>query len=186
MNAILLDVDGVLLDWYQGFHQWMLRQGYQATESKGNNYDLTNDYPGHDLRTRITEFSKSYPYQHLKHIQGATHGVKFLRVRYPYVPIIGVTSCGMSPEVVCARTRSLSEFALDGLIPTPISEGKGHIFRSFKTTLVIDDSPKNIQDANDAGHITLIFDQPWNRELPGMRVRGWADIYNVVGSQANV
>jgi 5'-nucleotidase len=42
--------------------------------------------------------------------------------------------------------------------------------------LYVDDSPKNIVALREAGRSAIVFDQPYNRELPGPRASSWGDI----------
>jgi 5'-nucleotidase len=46
--------------------------------------------------------------------------------------------------------------------------------------LYIDDSPTNIISLRDAGKTAIVFDQPYNRDLPGPRATSWADVVATV------
>lgn len=39
----------------------------------------------------------------------------------------------------------------------------------------LEDAPHNIVDLRSAGKIVVIFDQPYNRRLPGLRARNWSE-----------
>jgi 5'-nucleotidase len=49
--------------------------------------------------------------------------------------------------------------------------------------LYVDDSPTNIIALREAGKIAIVFDQPYNRDLPGPRAHAWADVVEVVEAE---
>ena len=44
----------------------------------------------------------------------------------------------------------------------------------------IDDASHNVQQLRDAGNTVIVFDQPYNRELPGPRANDWAEVEELV------
>jgi 5'(3')-deoxyribonucleotidase len=44
----------------------------------------------------------------------------------------------------------------------------------------VDDAPHNITALSDAGNEVIIFDQPYNRDLPGTRAKAWDDVEEMV------
>ena len=44
----------------------------------------------------------------------------------------------------------------------------------------IDDAPHNIEALRSAGNTVIIFDQPYNRHLSGLRARGWGEAEQLV------
>lgn len=44
----------------------------------------------------------------------------------------------------------------------------------------IDDGPHNIKNLRAAGRTAIIFEQPYNRDLPGLRARTWAEVEEIV------
>ncbi len=42
--------------------------------------------------------------------------------------------------------------------------------------LYVDDSPGNVVALREAGRTTIVFDQPYNRHLPGPRAHSWEDV----------
>lgn len=46
--------------------------------------------------------------------------------------------------------------------------------------IYIDDSPRNIIDLRMAGKMAIVFDQPYNGDLPGPRVSAWSEVVQVV------
>ncbi|MFV0523174.1 MAG: 5' nucleotidase, NT5C type [Acidimicrobiales bacterium] len=46
--------------------------------------------------------------------------------------------------------------------------------------LYIDDAPHNIEALRAAGNEVIVFDQPYNRDLPGPRATGWDEVEQIV------
>ncbi len=44
----------------------------------------------------------------------------------------------------------------------------------------IDDAPHNIEALRAQGNDVIVFDQPYNRDLPGPRARSWAEVEEIV------
>lgn len=44
----------------------------------------------------------------------------------------------------------------------------------------VEDAPHNIEALRAAGNTVIIFDQPYNRDLTGLRARSWAEVEEIV------
>jgi 5'(3')-deoxyribonucleotidase len=44
----------------------------------------------------------------------------------------------------------------------------------------VDDAPHNVEALRAAGNDVIVFDQPYNRDLPGPRANGWAEVETIV------
>ncbi len=49
--------------------------------------------------------------------------------------------------------------------------------------LYVDDSPGNVVSLREAGRATIVFDQPYNRHLPGPRATSWHDVVHHVEAE---
>ena len=45
----------------------------------------------------------------------------------------------------------------------------------------IDDAPHNIADLRSFGNTVIAFDQPYNRDIDGLRARDWSEVEQIVG-----
>ena len=50
--------------------------------------------------------------------------------------------------------------------------------------IYIDDAPHNIEQLRSAGNEAIIFDQPYNRELDGLRAASWPEVEEIVMDRA--
>lgn len=61
-------------------------------------------------------------------------------------------------------------------------------FTARKTEVIadvyIDDAPKNILELTAAGRTVIIYDQAYNRDLPGLRAHNWADVKRIINELA--
>lgn len=48
----------------------------------------------------------------------------------------------------------------------------------------IDDAPHNVEALRASGNVVIVFDQPYNRELPGLRATSWPEIEEIVAELA--
>ena len=44
----------------------------------------------------------------------------------------------------------------------------------------IDDAPHNVEQLRALGNTAIVFDQPYNQSLPGLRARSWGDVEAIV------
>lgn len=51
---------------------------------------------------------------------------------------------------------------------------------SINVDLLIDDAPENISAVRAAGMPVAVFDQPYNQQFDGLRVRNWEEVGNLV------
>ena len=45
----------------------------------------------------------------------------------------------------------------------------------------VEDAPHNVEELRARGNMTIVFDQPYNRHLPGPRATTWTDVESLVG-----
>lgn len=44
----------------------------------------------------------------------------------------------------------------------------------------VDDAPHNVHALRSSGNTVIVFDQPYNRDLPGLRASSWGDVERIV------
>lgn len=69
-------------------------------------------------------------------------------------------------------------FEYDGLFVVRDKTGLG-------LDLLIDDGPHNIERADAAGEMAVVFDRPWNRDVETGRVYSWSDVQTWVTHYAS-
>ena len=56
--------------------------------------------------------------------------------------------------------------------------------RRSRPTAYIDDAPHNIEQLRAAGNTVIAFEQPYNRDIDGLRAANWADVEAIVADLA--
>lgn len=189
--AIILDVDGVLLDWFGGFAGWMAENGHEVLPSGPHRYDQTDKYPGktkEDLDDFIARFNVSDHFGTLPMIDGAHQGVAALKAALPGWRTAIVSSCGVSPRTVALRARSVLSFGIDELFLVPTGESKKPYLQRYGAgSIVIEDAAHHAVAAAELGHKTILLDQDWNVGEPAgdaRRMASWAHIDEIINELA--
>lgn len=186
MNTVLLDVDGVLLDWTSGFFEWMgCVEGFEVLYDEPTSFNLLPCFPSlksnAELNGHMDRFIESSYFGELEPIEGAIEGVQKLRKLLPEALFVAVTSCGHPTLAHGPRWANLRAFQLDQLMCLPLHACKRRVYSAFRPGLVIDDNLVNITAALDCGHQALVFDASYNQFEPGFnRLLGWEDIHDAL------
>ena len=46
--------------------------------------------------------------------------------------------------------------------------------------MYVDDAPHNVDALRAEGNVVIVYDQPYNRELEGLRARSWIEVEQLV------
>ena len=179
-RPILIDVDGVCIDWSAGFHEWMKPE----PRTFGYSYDLRCQYPHiapSAMADLVAAFNASKDFRDLPLMPGVKLGVEIMREEFHNNLLFAVSACGTAKNIVANREHQLRELPLNGLITLPLGTSKAEVFRQFRNAIVIEDAPDQKEASLSAGHFTVCMDQPWNQDFNPrhrffMRVHGWMEI----------
>ena len=178
-KIILTDVDGVVLDWEEGFSVWMehhgheLVEGYQFMYSIGDRYGMSRNN-GHKL---VKVFNESAAIGFLPPLRDAQ--------------FIAVTSLSLDPYAKELRTRNLNKLFGDAFIEViclNTGADKDDILADLGTKYTnnfwIEDKPENVQAGINAGLKGILVEHGHNMHEPkGYVVKNWEEIYNYVINQ---
>ena len=183
LKNIVLDCDGVILDWHLGFYDWMRAQGHTVTHPYPTDYAMTQAHPGKskdEIWANIPIFNRSPDFGRLAPCDGAEDGIRSLKARFPATPITVLTSVGDAPETRLMRRESLAHLPIDELILVPLGVSKRSWLEKFTgPALLVEDHPGHATDAAELGFTSILIDRPWNRDLDDPqieRARSWAEI----------
>lgn len=186
-SQLILDADGVLLDFVAGFDAFMRRRGHKAaiplhTSRDYNLGDLWPDMPWPDRLALMHQFMADESFSAVPHIEGAYDAVRMIRQEHPGIKISAVTAIGSNPAARAARRANLREFGIEDVTFVPMAGSKAdELFRFSPGAVYVDDLPGHVDDGIAAGHRSYLFRQPHNvgtTRLPTLR--DWADGINVV------
>lgn len=190
--TIAVDLDNTSFDYEDGFRKFvgelhgitaeelMMRYPVCTDYTMGNNgwFNMETQEKFIELHAQAVEnglFEKLVPYEGVSealwdfHRQG--HFIRIVTARF--------LKPGDRYRVVESTARSLDDAHI------PVDD---IAFTSRKTEVLadvyIDDAPKNIHELTAAGRTVIIFDQPYNQGIEGLRAKTWKDVTNIINELA--
>jgi hypothetical protein len=160
----LSDLDGVYMNWTQGFVHYMASLGHVALHADPTQFAMGDIFPTvekphlHIVDYQHSDFYRDIqPYAEMKEAYKAIHA-------QGDVGIIAITSCGTQDQVVAHRETQLArEGIFDDLIILELGASKEDVLKKFKPSVFIEDQLVVAQQGLSAGHTTLLKDMPYNR-----------------------
>lgn len=191
-KIILTDVDGVVLDWEEGFSVWAEHhghtkvEGYQFLYSIGDRYGMSYQ-AGSNL---VKVFNESAAIGFLPPLRDAQYFVKKLSEQHGY-KFIAVTSLSLDPYAKELRTRNLNKLFGDAFVDViclDTGADKDDILAELGTKYTnnfwIEDKPENVQAGINAGFKGILVEHGHNMAEPkGYVVKNWQEIYNYIINQ---
>jgi FMN phosphatase YigB (HAD superfamily) len=192
-KVILTDVDGVLLDWEEGFTVWMEHHGHKAVDGYklmykiGERYGISNN-EGHRM---VRLFNESAAIGFLPPLRDAQYYVKLLAEKHGY-RFLAVTSLSTDPYAKELRVRNLNKLFGDifidvicldtGADKDEILNGLAHM---YPKNWWIEDKPENMQAGINAGFKGILVEHGHNMNaiVEGNVTKTWEEIYNLVTKQ---
>lgn len=188
-KVILVDCDGVLLDWVYAFTQWMDRHGYELDPNADKIYSINQRYNiSKDEGKRLVRmFNESAVIRKLPPLRDAMKYVRKLHEEHGYV-FHAITSLSNDQYAQHLRTKNLIE--LFG--PTPFEKyvyldtgaDKDEALEEYRDTgcYWIEDKPENCDVGTKIGLESLLVAHEHNANYKGSatRVQNWKEIYKVI------
>lgn len=186
-KTILIDCDGVLLDWVSGFVAWMSSKGYQAYDEHFGDYGLHKWFKvsEEEIHELVARFNESSAIGFLSPIKGAVDYVHMLyRDGYRFRVITSMTDNPYSHALRDINLGNLFGPIFDKIEFLPLRACKKEelqrqrdLFGPYVKTIWIDDHIYNAEVGEELGFETIVFGQLHNKEWPGKRATSWGDLY---------
>ena len=189
-EVILTDIDGVMLDWEEGFSVWMEHHGYKPVEGYklmykiGERYGISNE-EGHKL---VRLFNESAAIGFLPPVRDAQHYVRLLAEKHKY-KFLAVTSLSTDIYAKELRVRNLKKLFGDIFIDVICldtgadkDEELDRLSRIYKGNYWIEDKPENADAGVKCGFKSLLVEHGHNLDYkgPATVVKTWEEIYNII------
>jgi|TARA_B110000977_G_scaffold140022_1_gene177757 FMN phosphatase YigB (HAD superfamily) len=177
MNTILIDCDGVILDWEDGFHTYMQSLGYFKNNITGfleSQYDL--DYSV--IRTHIRKFNQSNCIEDLPTIDNSTYYMQELKKQnYKFVCI---TSLSLNKSIQKRRLKNLEKLLgkdfFEDVIFLDTYQPKDNVLKNYANTGYwwIEDNITNAIVGKSLGLQSILF----RNNAEGLAsVSTWKELY---------
>lgn len=186
-NLILVDADGVLLNWEDHFDEWMSRKGY--VKNNINTYHINEQY-GIDRRqswTLVHEFNNSAAMGFLPALRDAVTYINKLHYGHGYKFHV-ITS--ISDDKYAQRLRRMNLEDLFGKVfhdVTCLATGadKHEALEPYRNSGLywIEDKDSNAALGADLGLKSILMRHSYNEDFnyPGVTgVDTWAEVYNII------
>ena len=182
---IITDIDGVVLDWEEGFSVWAEHhghekvEGYQFKYSIGDRYGLTHQQGNQMVKT----FNESAAIGFLPPLRDAQFFIKKLHEQHRY-KFIALTSLSLDPYAHALRERNLAKlmgkYAFSKVICLDTGADKDEVLSKYKGTgyTWVEDKVENAVAGDKFGLDSIVMEHGYNmnnEEFPLMK--GWKDVY---------
>lgn len=186
-KVILVDCDGVLLDWEYAFGQWMQRHGYDVKETGNYEMDVKYGIEYNEAKKLIRMFNESAWIRKLPPLRDAIKYVRLLHQDYGYV-FHAITSLSNDQYAQHLRTKNLRELFGDTAFEkyTYLDTGadKDEVLEPYRDTSCwwVEDKPQNADVGISIGLNSILVAHDHNRVYSGKarRVHNWKEIYKII------
>ena len=186
-KRIIVDCDGVLLDWAYAFDVWMVEHGYSRLPNTSQYYDQTLRYGISQIEavSQIKKFNES----------GCVGFIPAFRDSVEYVTKLSqlgwkfeVISC-LDKDKYAQKLRQKNLLHLFGDVfdfidcALDFTVGKEQYLLDRykgKNYYWIEDSVDHAESGKRVGLNSIVMDHPYNKEWDGPRVKNWKDIYQII------
>ena len=186
-KKIILDCDGVLLDWAYAFDVWMSEQGYYRLPNSTQYYDQSMRY-GVDKKTADQQVKMFNESGCVGFIPAYKDAVEYVNKLYNLGWRFEVVSC-LDKDKYAQKLRANNLLHLFGEVFDFIDcgldfsigkeqylldryEGKGYYW--------IEDSISHAVSGENVGLKSIIMDHEYNKQWKGLRVKNWKEIYHLL------
>ena len=186
-KRIILDCDGVLLDWAYAFDVWMIEHGYSKISNTNQYYEQTRRYGISQVEavSQIKRFNES----------GCVGFIPAFRDSVEYVTKLSelgwkfeVISC-LDKDKYAQKLRQKNLLHLFGDVfdfidcALDFTVGKEQYLLDRykgKNYYWIEDSVDHAESGKKVGLNSIVMDHPYNKEWDGPRVKNWKEVYQII------
>jgi FMN phosphatase YigB (HAD superfamily) len=186
-KVILVDCDGVLLDWEYAFDRWMDRHGYVIHDP--TNYLMSVKYQLEHVESRklIRMFNESASIRKIPPLRDAMKYVRKLHTDHGYI-FHCITSQTDDEYAQHLRKKNLQELFGPSTFETfeilPCGADKDGALQKYKFSECwwVEDKPENANVGAQLGLKSLLMHHVHNQNEDGKytRVCNWAEIYDII------
>ena len=173
-TTILTDVDGVVLDWEEGFSVWMEHHGHALVDGSKFMYNIGERYgmTAEQGSKMVKQFNESAAIGFLPPLRDAQHYVKLLHEKYN-IDFLAITSLSLDPYARELRVRNLRKLfgsAFVDVVCLDTGADKDDVLTEYAAlypgAVWIEDKPENAFAGYTVGLNTILVEHGHNMTDP--------------------
>ena len=186
-KVILVDCDGVLLDWGYSFNRWMDRHGYEEVCTDTYSIDVRYGIEKSEGKKLVRMFNESASIRKLPPYLDAIKYVKKLHQDHGYI-FHAITSLSNDDYAQHLRTKNLIELfgptVFERYVYLDTGADKDEALLKYKDTgcIWVEDKPENADVGFEMGLDSILMSHYHNIGYKGeaLRVNNWKEIYKYI------
>jgi len=185
-KVILIDCDGVVLDWMYAFRQWMNRHGYKEVNPNLYEVDRIFNIPRPEAKKLCRMFNESAWIRKLPPLGDAIKYVRKLHEEHGYV-FHAITSLSNDEYAQHLRTKNLCELfgpsAIERYVYLDTGADKDEALAEYVNTgcMWVEDKPENARVGKNLGLNAHLMAWGYNQGVEDIpRVQNWKEIYEIL------
>jgi hypothetical protein len=188
-NIILVDCDGVLLNWEYSFNLWMNDHGYEMVQNGSEIYHINERYgiQRQESKNLVRAFNESANIGFLLPFRDAIYYINMLHRKHGYMFHV-ITSMSNNPYAQMLRKENLIRLfgnVFDKFVFLDTGEDKDKVLAKYdgEGFYWIEDKPQNAILGSCFGLNPILMDHPYNRDEDSLfyqRAVDWKNVYDII------
>ena len=184
-KVILVDCDGVLLDWGYAFQQWMKRHGYIMKNPEVYDVGFMYGLERNEKQRLCRMFNESATIRKVPPLRDAIKYVRKLHEEHGYV-FHAITSLSNDEYAQHLRTKNLQELfgptVFEKYVYLDTGADKDEALEFYRDTgcVWVEDKVENAIAGAAVGLESVVMSHGYNQHSEFPLMRNWKDIYNYV------